>query len=191
MIRLVKTRLAAVALFACAAFAGTASAVTRPVTFNVLNASATLATPFAAGDDLRLDTLVTNDTGALLQSITFTLGAGVTDLTGEAAWEISTATGTGPRLTGVNIDIFDAGNALVTSDSFAGVLGRFAISTFEAAIGPGTYRMVATGTGVRASSLDVTLSFIGTAPTVVPEPETYALMLAGLGLIGFRARRRR
>ena len=49
--------------------------------------------------------------------------------------------------------------------------------------------MVASGTGVRASSLDVTLSSIGTAP--VPEPETYALTLVGLGAIGFVARRRR
>lgn len=30
-----------------------------------------------------------------------------------------------------------------------------------------------------------------TTPTVVPEPETYAMMLAGLGLMGFVARRRR
>ncbi len=44
------------------------------------------------------------------------------------------------------------------------------------------------------------LNFLGTAPaggayggvlTAVPEPETYALMLAGLGIVGFVAARRR
>jgi len=29
-----------------------------------------------------------------------------------------------------------------------------------------------------------------TPPTAIPEPETYAMMLAGLGLLGFIARRR-
>jgi hypothetical protein len=28
-------------------------------------------------------------------------------------------------------------------------------------------------------------------PTTIPEPESYALMLAGLGLIGFMARRKK
>ena len=32
---------------------------------------------------------------------------------------------------------------------------------------------------------------IGLSVTPVPEPETYALMLAGLGAVGFIARRRR
>jgi PEP-CTERM motif len=170
-------------LIATAGAFGNAQARTQPVTFNLLAASGTVSTPFQAGDVLRLDTLVTTETGPLLQSITFSVASGVSAFTGEAAWEISTATGTGPRLVGVNIDIFNSSNALVASDSFVGTLGGFAHSSFASAIGPGTYRLVATGTGVRDSSLDVTLAF------AVPEPETYALMLGGL--VGLAALRRR
>ena len=151
----------AVALMACGGFVPAAQAETQAVIFNVLNASATLPTPFLGGDNLRLDTLVTTETGPLLQTITFTVGAGVDSFIGEAAWEISTATGTGPRLIGVNIDIFDSSNTLVASDTFVGVLGGFAHSTFDSLIGPGTYTMKATGTAVRDASLDVTLSQAG------------------------------
>jgi len=173
------------ALTVGAAFSLPAQADTQVVTFNVLNASATLTTPFNNGDNLRLNTLVTTEVGSLLQSITFTVNPSATSFSGAAAWEISTATGIGPRLVGVNLDIFDASNALVASDTFAGTLAGFATSTFASTvIGPGTYRLVATGTGVRDSSLDVTVSF-------VPEPGTYALMLAGLGVVGWMARRRR
>jgi hypothetical protein len=180
------SRIAPLALLLGTALVPQAQAATQAVQFNVLNASATLSTPFLTGDVLQVDTLVTTQTGALLQTINFTVGAGITGLTGQAVWEIDTATGTGPRLTGVNIDIFTAGNVLVTSDSFAGTLGGFAVSTFASAIGPGAYKMVITGTGVRDSVLDATLTFTG----VVPEPGTYGLMFAGLGVLGLLARRR-
>ena len=66
------------------------------------------------------------------------------------------------------------------------VANGFATSNFASTvINPGVYRLVATGTGVRDSSLDVTLNF---AP--VPEPGTLAMLLAGLGVVGLLARKR-
>lgn len=186
MNQLTLSKLLPAALLAASALASTAQAETQPVNFNVLNVAAVLPTPFNAGDNLRLNTLVTDEIGPLNQSITFTVGPGIGSFTGEAAWEVSTATGTAPRLTGVNLDLFDASNTLIASDAFAGVLGGFAHSTLAGAIGPGTYKLVATGTGVRDSSLDVTLSF-----AAVPEPQAYLLMLAGLGVAGAAVRRRR
>lgn len=51
----------------------------------------------------------------------------------------------------------------------------------------GSYKLVISGVNSPAAA-----SYSGTfAVTPVPEPETYALMLAGLGAIGFVARRRR
>ncbi len=167
--------------------ATSAQATTRVVNFDVLNESATLSTIFQAGDSLRLNTFVADETGPLLQSITFTVGGSVGSFAGNAAWEISTAAGPGPRLIGVNINVFDSSNTLVGSDSGVVVANRFATSIMGAAIGPGTYTVKATGTGVRESSLDMTLNFIA----AVPEPQTYALMLAGLAMIGLLSARRR
>ena len=186
MNQLTLSKLLPAALLVGSALVSNAHAVTKPVNFNVLNVAAVLPTPFAAGDNLRLNTLVTDEVGSLNQSITFTVGPGIGSFTGEAAWEISTAVGTAPRLIGVNLDLFDSSNTLVASDAFAGVLGGFAHSTLAGAIGPGTYKLVATGTGVRDSSLDVTLSFAA----AVPEPQAYLLMLAGLGVAVTVARRR-
>lgn len=181
-------KLLPVAVLAGCTFAGQCIAETRVVTLDSLEAAVTLGSPLEAGDNLRLNTLVTSETGPLTQQITFALDAGIDSFVGEAAWEISTAQGTGPRLVGVNIDLLDAGNNVLFSDSFQGVLAGFALSTIGGNLGPGFYTLVATGTALRDASLDVTLSFIGSA---VPEAQTYGLMLAGLAALGWLGVRRR
>lgn len=163
-----RTRIACLS-FVAALSCNWAEASTRLVSLNSLTSSTTLATPFSGNESLLVNTLVTAEAGALGNSVFFNVGAGVTSFTGAAAWEIGTAAGLDPRLIGVNIDIFDASNALVASDSFNGASNGFAVSSFTGLIAPGAYRAVITGTGVRTSSIDLSLTFAGT-PSSQPSP---------------------
>lgn len=59
-------------------------------------------------------------------------------------------------------------------------------------IAAGSYYLAVTGTDKKPLSDSpqvYTLNVAATRATTVPEPEAYAMMLAGLGLIGFAARR--
>lgn len=176
---------AAIAL-GCGMLAQSASAETQSVFFNRLNETATVLPALAGSDTLFVDTLVTQETGSLAQDVTFTVGAGVTSFSGTAAWLVTPAASSGPRLVGVNIDVLDSTKTVVFSDTFQGLLANFAHSTLGGSIGPGTYTLSTTGNGVRDSSLDISLTFAG----AVPEPQTWALMLAGLATVGFIGHRR-
>jgi hypothetical protein len=179
------TGAAALAALLSALMALPAAAETQYVWYGNLAASATVATPLDGGDNLFVEAFVT-ERGALNQVTTFTLGEGV-DFNGLAGWIIDTADGQGPRLVGVNLDIVDASSNVVYSDTFTGVLGGFAHSSFLGSLGPGTYTLVATGNVVRDGAIDISLSF--TSP--IPEPATYGMLAGGLGVLAFVARQRR
>ena len=178
------SRASAALLLGCSLLASQAQADTEVVRYGNLVANAVVATPLLSQDSLVIDTFTT-ERGALSQTTTFTVGDGVEYFSGNAAWLVNTASDFGPRLTGVNIDLFDATNTLLQSDDFVGVLGGFAHSTFGGLLGPGTYTLVATGTGIRDSLLDISLTL------AVPEPRTYGMLLAGLGLVGLGLWRRK
>lgn len=60
------------------------------------------------------------------------------------------------------------------------------VGMFEGTLGAGSYALNVSGLATRATSYSLNLA----AAAPVPEPATYAMMLAGLGMLGFMARRR-
>lgn len=76
------------------------------------------------------------------------------------------------KLNGISFDIMNA--------------GKLSVASGTAASGPFPWTLEINGTTDGLGSYGGQLSVV-----VVPEPETYALMLAGLGAVGFIARRRK
>ena len=86
--------------------------------------------------------------------------------------------------------IGNGGNPGIDFLSYA-VLGDFRQGTFFADTLGGTYDLIlGFNDGLRVDA-DYDDIVIGLKVTPIPEPETYALMLAGLGALGFISRRRR
>lgn len=111
----------------------------------------------------------------------------------------SNATGSGGASTISNVSvsgfnvIFDEFTILdtVSNVTVSGVTGLvFSGLSFVGGAVPGSYSLKIAGHQISASDPG---SYGGTvtAVTTVPEPETYAMLLAGLGLMGFSARRRK
>lgn len=79
-------------------------------------------------------------------------------------------------------ELFDSGNALLGS-----FMPNAGFNTLT--LGAGNYTYVVSGTANNFYTYSLSSAITATAP--VPEPETYAMMLAGLGALGFLASRRR
>jgi hypothetical protein len=89
------------------------------------------------------------------------------------------------------VNIFDASGNLITRVDF----GVAAPGTFDNAVGSNnvtlTQKSVVGVNGAFASLAGGEIGSPGVVANPVPEPESYAMMLAGLGLLGFVGRRRK
>src|SRR6186713_3444616 len=127
-------------------------------------------------------------------TFTFTLSSGTLSNKGALNAQISGPVAAGP-LNFTFADVFQGtaiGNGQNLGDftSYA-VLGSFANAVFTPFTLGGTSDLIlGFNDGMRVDS-DYDDIVVGLKVAAIPEPETYALMLAGLGAIGFVARRRR
>ena len=122
---------------------------------------------------------------------------------------------TGSPITGANIDIGSSTidvtfteNAQAASGSFNGGVLQFSGPNFQYIVGASLDPMstftpsqinlsflhdsiLLSAAGLHFSPGSRILIDVAFLPTPVPEPDTYAMLLAGLGLVGFLARRRK
>lgn len=100
--------------------------------------------------------------------------------------------GVGLSTSGDAVNVFDATGALQASVSFGASTSGLSFDNAEGLDGGAISRLSAVGANGAFTALG-DASEVGSPGRIaaVPEPETYALMLAGLGLIGGIARKRR
>ena len=202
-----KILLSALALAACAA--GAQAQVTfvdgteRPVfvNYNPSGVAGTLGPVVGGREDAMINTTAGVLTATFLgfealdtDTFTFSLSSGTLSNKGALNATISGTVAAGP-LDFTFADLFQGtsiGNGQNLGDftSYA-VLGSFAGAVFTPFTLGGAYDLIlGFNDGMRVDS-DYDDIVVGLKVAAIPEPETYALMLAGLGAMGFLHRRRR
>ena len=99
----------------------------------------------------------------------------------------SVANKPGKSITFTQFDVVDTVTNLVVVAGTVFSGSKISFGLFDGSTLSSTYALHIVGTSVGAAAYSGTLS----VTSAVPEPETYGMMLAGLGLMGFAARRRK
>lgn len=194
-----KKSLIAALVFASASLAGSAAfaqTTGSTTTSTIGNTPQTLSLTDGAG--FFGDTFGANNQGAMFSDkFNFSVtGTGTGTGTGSTAGmnsldaiisSISPSASTGLNITGLSL--YNSGGTLVSSGNMlqSGAVDVWTISSSNLAAG--NYYLQVSGSMMGTTSAAFGGAVQMAAP--VPEPETYGMMLAGLGVLGFLARRRK
>ncbi len=137
------------------------------------------------------DAFAVNAPGTIDHSLNFTIltdlyaGAGVSDIPLDVNFGVFTLTIT--NITGLSADIFDSNDALYVSFASAGDLDHLTLPP-SAYFAAGDYTLKIGGVAIGSNGGMYTVAAV-TVP--IPEPKTWGMLLAGLGVIGLRLWQRR
>ena len=162
------------------------------IALSTSTADRVLSTSPTGVDGIGLQVALTNNTGASFSSlqvsydtVRFTTASTVEELPGY--WLFYSLDGS----SWVNVSVLNPTQATVpnTSTGVSSFSTTFALASSVAA-GSSIYLRWVDDNGVPTSP-DQIIGLNNVSIAAVPEPETYAMMMAGLGLVGFMARRRK
>lgn len=150
-----------------------ASALVQLERLEDAGASGFLAGSLGDGDGFVVQSLPAGPAGPVAQELGFRVAPGGIDgLSGSLRWSVGGAF----SLLGVNLDLVDAGGAVIVSDAFAGLSGGFAVSTL--AVGPlpeGDYALRLSGAAGARSFAEMAFQAAGpVSATLAPLPATPA-----------------